>query len=244
MEFTGLGWLGVRTERFEETVRFFRDIMGLQQIRREHDVAGFAFPDGTEVEVWRPEDEFHAFSSAQDLSWASGWSTSRRRGPGWKPMVLSFLGPCSTRRRPLGSTSRGQTGTSTRSSANAKSDLHPAQLPPTRQLCGLAVTLNSPKDMVPWEGFDEDRPLVPASNGELRMYFSDEVTPEIAGRTSEGPLDCWQDEYWHDAHSVEARKDDPPGEYIQSGNYRLLKTRSDSPSGPSRDARAPRIRPC
>jgi catechol 2,3-dioxygenase-like lactoylglutathione lyase family enzyme len=61
VEFTGLGWLGVRTERFEETVRFFRDVMGLQQIRRERDVAGFAFPDGAEVEVWSPEDEFHSF---------------------------------------------------------------------------------------------------------------------------------------------------------------------------------------
>jgi catechol 2,3-dioxygenase-like lactoylglutathione lyase family enzyme len=61
VEFTGLGWLGGRTERFEETVRFFQNVMGLRQIRRERDVAGFAFPDGTEVEVWRPEDEFHAF---------------------------------------------------------------------------------------------------------------------------------------------------------------------------------------
>jgi hypothetical protein len=31
VEFTGLGWLGVRTERFEETVQFFRNVMGLQQ---------------------------------------------------------------------------------------------------------------------------------------------------------------------------------------------------------------------
>jgi hypothetical protein len=31
MEVTGLGWLGVRTERFEETVRFFRDVMGLER---------------------------------------------------------------------------------------------------------------------------------------------------------------------------------------------------------------------
>lgn len=60
---------------------------------------------------------------------------------------------------------------------------------PTRRLYGPAVTQDYPKDSVQWEGFDEDRPLVPASNGELRMYFSDEVTPEIAGRTSEGPLD-------------------------------------------------------
>jgi catechol 2,3-dioxygenase-like lactoylglutathione lyase family enzyme len=34
VEFTGLGCLGVRTERFEETVRFFRNVMGLQQIRQ------------------------------------------------------------------------------------------------------------------------------------------------------------------------------------------------------------------
>jgi catechol 2,3-dioxygenase-like lactoylglutathione lyase family enzyme len=61
VDFTGLGWLGVRTERFEETARFFRNVMGLQQIRQESDLAGFAFPDGTEVEVWRPEEEFHAF---------------------------------------------------------------------------------------------------------------------------------------------------------------------------------------
>jgi catechol 2,3-dioxygenase-like lactoylglutathione lyase family enzyme len=61
MEVTGLGWLGVRTERFEETVHFFRDVMGLKPTRRERNVAGFAFPDGTEMEVWRPEDEFHSF---------------------------------------------------------------------------------------------------------------------------------------------------------------------------------------
>ena len=54
MKPTGLGWLGVRTERVED----------LRQIRQERDVAGLAFPDGTEVEVWRPEDEFHSFFGA------------------------------------------------------------------------------------------------------------------------------------------------------------------------------------
>ncbi len=57
----GLGWLGIRTERFEETARFFREVMGLEETRRERDVVGFAFPDGAEMEVWRPEDEFHSF---------------------------------------------------------------------------------------------------------------------------------------------------------------------------------------
>ena len=33
VEFEGLGRLGVRTERFEETVRFYRNGMGLRQIR-------------------------------------------------------------------------------------------------------------------------------------------------------------------------------------------------------------------
>lgn len=61
MKVEGLGWLGVRTDRFEETVRMFRDAMGLEVVREECDVTGFRFPDGTGMEVWRPEDEFHGF---------------------------------------------------------------------------------------------------------------------------------------------------------------------------------------
>ena len=64
MKVEGLGWLGIRTERFEETARFFREVMGLEVTRSERDVVGFAFPDGTEMEVWRPEDEFHSFFGA------------------------------------------------------------------------------------------------------------------------------------------------------------------------------------
>ncbi len=58
---SGLGWLGIRTDRFEETATFFRDVMGLEVVREERDVIGFSFPDGVELEVWRPEDEFHDF---------------------------------------------------------------------------------------------------------------------------------------------------------------------------------------
>jgi catechol 2,3-dioxygenase-like lactoylglutathione lyase family enzyme len=59
MEVRGLGWLGIRTRRFEETATFFREVMGLETVRQECDVVGFRFPDGAEMEVWRPEDEFH-----------------------------------------------------------------------------------------------------------------------------------------------------------------------------------------
>jgi catechol 2,3-dioxygenase-like lactoylglutathione lyase family enzyme len=61
MKVEGLGWLGIRTERFEETVGLFRDVMGLEVTRQERDVVGFKLIDGTEMEVWRPEDEFHSF---------------------------------------------------------------------------------------------------------------------------------------------------------------------------------------
>jgi predicted enzyme related to lactoylglutathione lyase len=61
MNVEGLGWLGIRTEKFEDTARFFREVMGLEQTRAERDVVGFRFPDGTEMEVWRPDDAFHSF---------------------------------------------------------------------------------------------------------------------------------------------------------------------------------------
>src|SRR3712207_948706 len=35
--------------------------MNLEVIREEHDVVGLRFPDDTEMEVWRPEDDFHSF---------------------------------------------------------------------------------------------------------------------------------------------------------------------------------------
>jgi hypothetical protein len=54
-----------------------------------------------------------------------------------------------------------------------------------RQLYRLAVELNYSSEMMPWVGFDEDLFVVPASNGETRLYLflqggrSDEVIPEI-----------------------------------------------------------------
>ena len=61
MEVRGLGWVGIRTGRLEETVELFRDVMGLEVIRQERNVVGFRFSDGAEIEVWRPDDEFYTF---------------------------------------------------------------------------------------------------------------------------------------------------------------------------------------
>src|SRR5438874_1295035 len=61
MHVKGLTWLGLRTAQFEEMVTFFRDVMGMQPIRDEPEIAGFQLTDDTQVELYRPEEEFHAF---------------------------------------------------------------------------------------------------------------------------------------------------------------------------------------
>ena len=61
MHVKGLIWLGLRTTQFEEMVKFFRDVMGVQLIRDEPKLAGFQLTNDTLVELYRPEEEFHAF---------------------------------------------------------------------------------------------------------------------------------------------------------------------------------------
>ena len=61
MHVKGLIWLGVRTTQFEEMVKFFHEVMGLQPIRDEPEIAGFELANGTQMELYRLEEEFHAF---------------------------------------------------------------------------------------------------------------------------------------------------------------------------------------
>jgi catechol 2,3-dioxygenase-like lactoylglutathione lyase family enzyme len=61
MDVKGLTWLGLRTDRFDEMVSFFRDVMALKPIRDEAEIASFQMSDGTRMELYRPEEEFHAF---------------------------------------------------------------------------------------------------------------------------------------------------------------------------------------
>ena len=61
MDVKGLSWLGLRTTQFEGMVTFFRDVMGMQPIRDEPEIVGFQMIDGTQMELYRPEEEFHAF---------------------------------------------------------------------------------------------------------------------------------------------------------------------------------------
>jgi catechol 2,3-dioxygenase-like lactoylglutathione lyase family enzyme len=61
MEVRAYRWVGVRTDRFDATVRFFRDVLGLPHI--EHDptatVAAFRLPSGQRFEVFGPASRYY-----------------------------------------------------------------------------------------------------------------------------------------------------------------------------------------
>ena len=61
MKVKGLVWLGLRTTQFEGMSKLFEDVMGMQRIRDEQEIAGFEMTDGTQVELYRKEEDFHAF---------------------------------------------------------------------------------------------------------------------------------------------------------------------------------------
>jgi hypothetical protein len=60
MEAKGLVWLGTRTDNFEETVGFFRDVLGLSTFHESDTVVVFRLPGGEWVEVFGPKDKEHA----------------------------------------------------------------------------------------------------------------------------------------------------------------------------------------
>lgn len=56
-----LGFLGVRTEMFDETVAFYRDVLRMTPILEEPGAAWFRAADGTQVHVYGPTDNDHDF---------------------------------------------------------------------------------------------------------------------------------------------------------------------------------------
>jgi catechol 2,3-dioxygenase-like lactoylglutathione lyase family enzyme len=59
MKVQGLVWAGVRTDRFEETVRFFRDVLGVPLVDAGTDFAWSELPDSSKFEVFGPNDPDH-----------------------------------------------------------------------------------------------------------------------------------------------------------------------------------------
>jgi catechol 2,3-dioxygenase-like lactoylglutathione lyase family enzyme len=56
----GLGWLGTRTEHYDEMVAFLRDVLQLRVSHEEPGFAAFELPNGDLVEVFGPDDREHA----------------------------------------------------------------------------------------------------------------------------------------------------------------------------------------
>ena len=55
MKIIKLGWVGTRTERAEQTVAFFRGVLGLRPELQQQGFWVFKLPDGSKVEVFGPD---------------------------------------------------------------------------------------------------------------------------------------------------------------------------------------------
>jgi catechol 2,3-dioxygenase-like lactoylglutathione lyase family enzyme len=56
-----VGFVGIRSDRLDETVALFRDVIGVPVTRQTDDLVGFRLADGTVLELYGPADEFHGF---------------------------------------------------------------------------------------------------------------------------------------------------------------------------------------
>jgi catechol 2,3-dioxygenase-like lactoylglutathione lyase family enzyme len=61
MNVRNVRWIGVRTDRFEEMVTFFRDVLGLPTNFEEAATIEFSTSDGDQVQVMGPGDPYFDF---------------------------------------------------------------------------------------------------------------------------------------------------------------------------------------
>ncbi len=55
-------WMGIRTEKFDEMVKFYKQLMGLSVIKESsQESAWFKLQNGHQIEVYGPGDQDHKF---------------------------------------------------------------------------------------------------------------------------------------------------------------------------------------
>ena len=64
MKVKGLVWLGARTERFAETVRFYKEVFGLEPRFLGEELVIFQMENGDRVEVFGPSAAGHDWMTA------------------------------------------------------------------------------------------------------------------------------------------------------------------------------------
>jgi hypothetical protein len=57
----GVDFVGLRSDRFPETARLFRDVIGVPLEREAAGMAQFRLGDGTALEIYGPAEDFHSF---------------------------------------------------------------------------------------------------------------------------------------------------------------------------------------
>ena len=59
MKVHGIVWAGVRTDRFAETLAFFRDVVGVPLVEAGRDFAWSKLPNSSQFEIFGPSDPDH-----------------------------------------------------------------------------------------------------------------------------------------------------------------------------------------
>ena len=59
MRVLGVVWVGTRTDKFEETVTFFRDVLGVPLEEVERDFAWSRMPNTSQLEIFGPANTEH-----------------------------------------------------------------------------------------------------------------------------------------------------------------------------------------
>jgi catechol 2,3-dioxygenase-like lactoylglutathione lyase family enzyme len=54
-------FVGIRSDRLDETVALFRDVLGVSVNRQTDDQVSFKLADGTVLELYGPANDFHSF---------------------------------------------------------------------------------------------------------------------------------------------------------------------------------------
>lgn len=61
MAVEGVDFVGLRSDQFSEMIWLFRDVIGVPVAREAIGMVGFRLDDGTVLEIYGPDDEYHSF---------------------------------------------------------------------------------------------------------------------------------------------------------------------------------------
>jgi catechol 2,3-dioxygenase-like lactoylglutathione lyase family enzyme len=92
VELHSLVWLGVRTAQFDQTVRLYRDVFGLQPFHQDSASVRFRLPNGTEIHVYGPADDDHLFFGTAPVVGLLVDDVDRARAA-MEAEGMEFLGP-------------------------------------------------------------------------------------------------------------------------------------------------------